>query len=47
MTYNALKMLNKFFGNTRIFQKVLSIYLKRRNTEMTGTLTVINRQYTR
>lgn len=47
MVLKILKMANRFLGNTRIFQKVLNLYLKRQNAQMTSTLTVINRQYTR
>ncbi len=42
-----LKILNRFFGETKIFQKILNDYLKTRNEKMTDILTVINRQYTR
>lgn len=47
MVLKVLKLANRFIGNTRIFQKVLNLYLKRQNAQMTSTLTVINRQYTR
>lgn len=47
MVLKILKLANRFLGNTRIFQKVLNLYLKRQNAQMTHTLTVINRQYTR
>lgn len=43
MANNLMKIFNKIFGKTRIFQNILRVYIKQKTRELNDTLTVINR----